>query len=198
MSDNSNEITVRILCTKAELIRSLEDAGYRLTSIGTLDDIYFLPGGYDASLTPRKNLEKAVLLRKVTEDGKTITELVHKKKQIAPDGTILSQQKSACEVTDGKQAAELLRSMGYEPHIRIEERNMVYEKDGPGIVIKDVKDLGLLAEIETREGTPFDTIDNLIGLVTDLRIPIVPGEYFVKKAELACETLLRKETWSDG
>ena len=90
MSDNSNEITVRILCSKEELIRSLEDAGYRLTSIGTLDDIYFLPGGYDASLTPRKNLEKAVLLRRVTEDGKTITELVHKKKQIASDGTILS------------------------------------------------------------------------------------------------------------
>ena len=185
MSDNNNEITFRILCSKEELIDILDRKGYKKDRSFVLDDTYFVPVDTDFSESARLIISKAIILRIISEEDKCDKELVYKLKDIDPSGAIKSQKKYTCGIQNESDAMEFLQALGYKKLFRIVENDIVCEKDGMGLIIKDVVDMGLMMEIETRKQGPFSSIEDLISLVDKLEIPADKSDYFVKKAEIA-------------
>ena len=70
---------------------------------------------------------------------------------------------------------------------------ILYIKKGDlSLAIKMVKNGDLLIEIETQPNTEYDTIDKLKESITQIEIPIQPNEYFIKKAEVELNKLLKR------
>lgn len=59
------------------------------------------------------------------------------------------------------------------------------------LAIKDVKNGDKLIEVETEESEELNTIDKLIRKVNELDIPIYTDNYFVKKAEIELDKVLK-------
>ncbi len=72
----------------------------------------------------------------------------------------------------------------------IKEDDIVYEKDGLQLAIKDIKNGDKLIEIETEDNDDLNTIDKLIQRINKLDIPIYTDNYFVKKAEIELDKVL--------
>ena len=71
--------------------------------------------------------------------------------------------------------------------MNIIEDDVVYEKDGFEIAIKNIKNGDNLIEIETTDNDELDTIEKLIKKVNELEIPVYTDNYFIKKAEVELE-----------
>ena len=78
--------------------------------------------------------------------------------------------------------------------MNIKEDDVVYEKDGFQLAIKDIKNGDNLIEIETEENKELDTIEKLIKKINEIEIPIYTDNYFVKKAEVELDKRLNKRT----
>ena len=75
--------------------------------------------------------------------------------------------------------------------MKIKENDIVYEKAGLKISIKDIFNGDKLIEIETvEEDENLNTVDKLKQKVNELNIPIDITDYFVKKAEIELEKIL--------
>ncbi len=74
----------------------------------------------------------------------------------------------------------------------IKEDDVVYEKDGFQLAIKDIRSGDKLIEVETNENDEFDSIEKLINRVNQLDIPIYTDNYFVKKAEIELNKVLKR------
>ena len=59
------------------------------------------------------------------------------------------------------------------------------------LAIKDVKNGDKLIEVETEKSEELNTIDKLIRKVNELDIPIYTDNYFVKKAEIELDKVLK-------
>ena len=70
------------------------------------------------------------------------------------------------------------------------EDDIVYEKDGFKLAIKNIKDGDNLIEIEENER--YNAIEKLIQKVNELEIPIYTDNYFVKKAEIELDKILKR------
>ena len=77
-----NEITIRILCSKEELIKHLEEKGLKKGRKFRLDDHYLIPKTLKIEeLTIREILSKAVIVRNIDNDGKIVNKITFKKAQ---------------------------------------------------------------------------------------------------------------------
>ena len=74
--------------------------------------------------------------------------------------------------------------------MNIYEEDIVYEKDGFQLAIKDIKNGEKLIEVETEESEELNTIDKLIKKINEINIPIYTDNYFVKKAEIELDKIL--------
>ena len=74
----------------------------------------------------------------------------------------------------------------------IKEDDVVYEKDGFQLAIKDIRNGDKLIEVEINENDEFDSIEKLINRVNQLDIPIYTDNYFVKKAEIELNKVLKR------
>ena len=64
----SNEVTIKIVDTKENLIKLLEEKGFKKGNTFSLDDYYFIPNNIDLDkLSTREILSKAVIIRYITE-----------------------------------------------------------------------------------------------------------------------------------
>jgi len=72
----------------------------------------------------------------------------------------------------------------------IKENDVVYEREGLQLAIKDIKNGDKLIEVETEEDEKLNTIDKLIQKINKLDIPIYTDNYFVKKAEIELDKVL--------
>lgn len=80
--------------------------------------------------------------------------------------------------------------MGYIEIMNIKENDIVYEKDGLELAIKDICGGDNLIEIETNDC--FDTVDKLIQKVKEFEIPFYEDNFFVKKAEIELDKVLNR------
>ena len=87
----------------------------------------------------------------------------------------------------------LLQAIGYKKIMNIKEDDIVYEKDGFELAIKDIKNGEKLIEIETEANEELNTIDKLISKVDEIDIPIYKDNYFVKKAEIELNKILKRQ-----
>ena len=193
-SKKSNEITIKIKCPISEIYKTLEQKELKIADKFTMEDAYFIPEGMDLlKMETRKILSKAILVREIKGkiSGKITRKIIFKIKNIDETGNILNQEAVSCEILDIEDAKKLLKAIGYREIMSIEEDNIVYEKDGFELAIKDIKNGEKLIEIETRENEKLDTIEKLIKKVNEIGIPIYTDNYFVKKAEIEFEKTLK-------
>lgn len=76
--------------------------------------------------------------------------------------------------------------------MNIKENDIVYEKNGFELAIKDIENGDNLIEIEEKD--ELDTTEKLIQKVNEIGIPIYTDNYFVKKAEIELDKILNKKT----
>lgn len=189
----NNEITLKIKCELNEFYEIMKKKGFKVIDKFRLDDTYFIPKDLKLNKTNiRYILSKAVLVRDITdkmtkERPKLIT---FKIKEFDENGKILNQESVNCKIYDIEDAKKLLKAIGYKEIMNIIEDDVVYEKEGFEIAVKDIKNGDKLIEIETTDNEELDTIEKLIKKVNELEIPIYTDNYFVKKAEVELEKII--------
>ena len=189
----NNEITLKIKCELNEFYEIMKKKGFKVINKFRLDDTYFIPKDLKLNKTNiRYILSKAVLVRDITdkmtkERPKLIT---FKIKEFDENGKILNQESVNCKIYDIEDAKKLLKAIGYKEIMNIIEDDVVYEKEGFEIAVKDIKNGDKLIEIETTDNEELDTIEKLIKKVNELEIPIYTDNYFVKKAEVELEKII--------
>ena len=191
----SNEITVKIKGSITEFYKIVEEKGFRIIDEFSMDDTYFVPISLDIkNLTTREILSKAILVRDIYD--KTSKEIkkkiTFKIKDFDKEGNILSQEAISCDVLNTDDAMRLLQVIGYKKIMNIKEDDIVYEKDGLELAIKDIKNGEKLIEIETEANEELNTIDKLISKVDEIDIPIYKDNYFVKKAEIELNKIFER------
>ena len=186
-----NEITIRILCSKEELIKHLEEKGLKKGRKFRLDDHYLISKTLKLEeLTVREILSKAVIVRNIDNDGKIVNKITFKKKIINEKGEIVSQTATSCEVLDYTEGIRLFEELGYYEIMNIIEDDSIYYNDKIELAIKDIYNGDLLIEIETNKN--IQTSEELKGRIERLEIPFEKDNYFVKKAEERLWKLLNK------
>lgn len=189
----NNEITLKIKCELNEFYEIMKKKGFKVIDKFRLDDTYFIPKDLKLNKTNiRYILSKAVLVRDITDEmtkerPKLIT---FKIKNFDESGKILNQESVNCKIYDIEDAKKLLKAIGYKEIMNIIEDDVVYEKEGFEIAVKDIKDGDNLIEIETTDNEELDTIEKLIKKVNELEIPVHTDNYFVKKAEVELEKII--------
>ena len=186
-----NEITIKVTCSNDELIKHLTNKGFIEGRKFTLDDYYLIPKDVDIEkLTTREILAKAVIIRYIVDDGKIIQKITFKKKNINEKGEILSQKATNCDILDFRAGINLFSELGYYEIMNIKESDVIYYKDNIELALKFIENSNTLIEIETNDN--FDTIDKLKRLVNEIEIPIEKDNYFVKKAEIELNKILKR------
>ena len=75
--------------------------------------------------------------------------------------------------------------------MNIKENDIIYEKDGLQIAVKDIENGEQLIEVEiVKENYQLDTIEKLKEKINELQIPIYTNDYFIKKAEIELAKIL--------
>lgn len=190
----SNEITVKIKCSVNQLINQLENENFKIIEKFYLQDKYFIPKGMNTKEhTSREILSNAILLRNFDEElpRRKQYKITFKRKQIDKKGIITQQEKAECEILNIEDGKKFLNSIGYIEIMEINEFDLVFEKKGLKIAIKDIENGDQLLEIETvKDNIELDTIEKIIQKIEELKIPIDKSNYFVKKAEIKLEKIL--------
>ena len=191
----SNEITVKMKCELNEFYKIVEEKGFKVVDKFSMDDTYFIPETLNLEkMKTREILSKAVLVRDIRRQmpNRIIKQITFKIKNFDEYGNILSQESVNCDILETEDAKKLLKAIGYKEIMNITEDDIVYEKDGFQLAIKDIKDGDNLIEIETEENNDLDTIEKLIQKVKEIEIPIYTDNYFVKKAEIELDKILNR------
>lgn len=191
----SNEITVKIKCELEMLYKILEEKGFKISDKFSIDDYFYIPESLELEkMSTREILSKAVLVREIygklsDRHTKMITVKI---KEFDSKGNILNQKSINCKVSELEDAKSIIKAIGYKEIMNIKEDDIVYEKDGFELAIKDIKNGDNLIEIETDRRNGINTIDKLIKKVEEIEIPIYQDNYFVKKAEIELNKKLKR------
>ena len=194
---DSNEITLKIKCELDEFYNIVEEKGFKIIDKFSMDDTYFVPEEVElGKVNTRDILSKAVLVRDIIgKMSNRRTKLItFKIKNFDESGNILNQEAVNCDILEIEDAKKLLKAIGYKEIMNIKEDDVVYEKDGFQLAIKDIKNGDNLIEIETEENKELDTIEKLIQKVNKIGIPVYTDNYFVKKAEIELDKIISKST----
>lgn len=188
-----NEITVKVICSKDELLKSLNKQGFKAGREFSLNDYYYIPSSLNIqNMTTRDILSKAIILRYIIDDGKIIQKITFKIKNIADNGDIIDQKAINCDVLDIEDAKRLFKSLGYYEIMNIKENDIIYYKNKFELAIKFVENSDILIEIETEPNTEWDSIEKIKTLISEIDIPIEKDRYFIKKAENELNKLLKR------
>ena len=189
----SNEITVKIKCEINEFYKIVEEKGFKIVDKFSMDDTYFIPATLDTEkMETREILSKAILVRDIRRKmpERIVKTITYKIKNFDENGNILNQESINCDIVETEDAKKLLEAIGYKEIMNIKEEDVVYEKGGFQLAIKDINNGDNLIEIETEENEELDTIEKLIRKVNEIEIPIYTDNYFVKKAEIELNKIL--------
>lgn len=187
-----NEITIKVICSNAELIKLLTNKDFKEGEKFTLDDYYLIPRNLDIeNLTTREILAKAIIIRYIVDNDKITQTITFKKKNINDKGEIISQKTTSCNILDFKEGINLFNELGYYEIMNIKESDIIYYNDKIELALKFIENSNTLIEIETNNN--FNTIDKLKKLVSELEIPIEENNYFVKKAEDKLNKILNRK-----
>ena len=188
---SNNEITVKVIVSKEELVKHLEENGFKDLRKFSLDDYYFVPKELDIEkMSTREIISKAILVRDIREDKIFKKKLTYKIKDFDENGDIVSQRAISCNVENIEDSKKFLEAIGYKEIMNIKEYDTVFGNEKFELAVKEIKNGDLLIEVETEEDSEFDTIDKLKKFIDGIKIPIKANEYFVKKAEIELDKIL--------
>ena len=190
-----NEITVKLTTSIKELCDMLKSKDFKVRARYLVDDTYFIPKSLNIEgVTPRDILKKAVLLRNITEylpSKKEIKKFTFKRKEIDEEGNILNQDKVDCEIFDLEKGVKFLEAIEFKKLMSIKEFDETYEKNGLEIIVKNVENGDEMLEIEFND--KYDSVEKIKKEIKALEIPIDTSNYFVKKAEIELEKILKEK-----
>lgn len=189
----SNEITVKIKGNLKEFYKIIESKNFKIVDKFSMNDSYFIPEKLKLSeMSTREILSNAILVRDIRDkiSGEIVKKITFKIKQFDANGNIVNQSAINCNVYEVEEAKKLFEAIGYKQIMSIYEEDIVYEKDGFQLAIKDIKNGEKLIEVETEESEELNTIDKLIKKINEINIPIYTDNYFVKKAEIELDKIL--------
>ena len=190
---DENEITVKVICSKDELLNSLIKQGFKAGRTFSLDDYYYIPSALDIqNITTREVLSKAVILRYIVDDAKIIQKITFKIKNIANNGDIICQKAINCDVLNIEDAKKIFKSLGYYEIMNIKENDIIYYKNKFELAIKFIENSDILIEIETEPNTQWDSIEKIKTIISEMDIPIEKDKYFIKKAENELNKILKR------
>lgn len=191
----NNEITIKIKGRLDKFYTAIEEKGFKIVREFSMKDTYFIPEIENLNkINTRDIISKAILIRNIIDKntGKITKEITFKIKKFNEHGNILQQEAVNCDILDIEDAKKLLKAIGYHEIMCIKEDDIVYEKDGLQLAVKDINNGDKLIEIETEENEELNTIDKLIEKINKLDIPIYTDNYFVKKAEIELNKVLNR------
>ena len=192
---NNNEITVRIKGSLENFYKILEKKNYKILDKFFLDDTYFVPVELDIKkMSVRDILSKAVLVRNINNEiyKECKKKIVFKIKKFNEKGEILKQDSVNCDIVNIDDAKKLLNAIGYKEIMNIKERDIVYGKNEIQLAVKDIVDGENLIEIETDDKDGMRTVEELKVTLNNLDIPVENNDYFIKKAEIELNKVLKK------
>ena len=193
-----NEITMKVNCGIKELCKILEDKGFKVVDRFTMNDIFMVPNTLKTKikdLTSREILKDAILIRDIENQfkGSRNKKITFKKKEFNKNGDILSQESINCDILNIDEAVNLFKAINYYRIMNIIEKDIVYEKDNFEIAIKDIENGDNLIEVETiSNNSNMDTIEKLKTQIINLQIPVDTRNFFVKKAEIELDKIIRR------
>ena len=189
-----NEITVKVTCSKEELLKCLENNEFKEGRVFSLDDYYFIPNDLDIdNMTTSEIISKAVIIRYIVNEGTIRQVITFKIKNIANNGDIINQQAINCDVYKIEDAKSLFKALGYYEIMNIKENDIIYFKDGFELAIKYIEKGDILIEVETEPNTEWDTIEKTKDIISRINLPIEKNQYFVKKAEIELNKILKRQ-----
>ena len=192
-----NEITMRVICSIDELCTILENKGFKVIDKFTMDDKFMIPNTLKNKLndlTSREILKDAILIRDIENQlkGNRTKKITFKKKEFNKDGDILSQESINCDIINIDDAVKFFQAINYYEVMNVIENDIVYGKDDFEIAIKDIENGDNLIEVETvSSNSNIDTIEKLKNQIIDLEIPVDTSNFFVKKAEIELDKIIK-------
>ena len=194
--ENCNEITVRVKGDLKEFYKNIEKKGFKVTDRFKMDDTFFIPQNLEIEkLSARDILKKAIIIRVVERsNGKLVKNITFKRKEFDDLGNIVFQSKVDCGVLDVEDAKKLLNAIGYMEVMRIKESDIVFEKDGFSFAVKDIENGDKLIESEPEpDDETMNDLEKLKDMFDKYEIPIYKDNYFVKKAEIELDKVLKRD-----
>ena len=195
----SDEITVRLKCSLDEIYNILENKKFKVVDKYLLSDEIYVLNNIDINkFSIRELLSNYILLRNIKQyegiefkDSYNVIKLTNKKKDIASNGDIISQDKIDCEIKNIEEGKKFIEAIGYKKLINITEDTVVYGKNKLEIAIKNIEDEYNLIEIEViEENEKYNTINKLKQVIKELNVPIDESNFFVKKVENKLKKIL--------
>ena len=193
--ENTNEITVRVKGDLESFYKTIEEKGFKVEDKFKMDDTFFIPENLDLeNMTARDILSKAVIVRTVErESGRLVKNITYKKKVFDDSGNITFQSKVECDVLEIEDAKRLLSAIGFKEIMRIKESDIAFEKDGFSFAVKDIENGEKLIESEANPDIEeMNNLDKIKVMFDKYEIPIYKDNYFVKKAELELNKILKR------
>lgn len=141
------EITVKVFDSVEKTKDILARQGLKIVDTYSTKDIYL---SQDTSLSQsiENLLNKSVILRQIVTPSKVIKKIVHKNKVYDGD-TLLYEDKINLKCEDLENAKLLFEALDFKELVIVQYDSFVYQKEGLELSFQNVKDLGLLLEIES-------------------------------------------------
>ena len=141
------EITVKVFDSVEKTKDILARQGLKIIDTYSTKDIY-LSQDTNLSQSIESVLNKSVILRQIVTPSKVIKKIVNKNKVYNGD-TLLYEDKINLKCEDLENAKLLFEALGFKELVIVQYDSFVYQKQGLELSFQNVKDLGLLLEIES-------------------------------------------------
>ena len=141
------EITVKVFDSVEKTKDILARQGLKIVVTYSTKDIY-LSQDTNLSQSIGSVLNKSVILRQIVTPSKVIKKIVHKNKVYDGD-TLLYEDKINLKCEDLENAKLLFEALDFKELVIVRYDSFVYQKGGLELSFQNVKDLGLLLEIES-------------------------------------------------
>ena len=193
-----NEITVEVLETKENIIKSISDNGFKLEKEYDINDIYLVRKEFENCKNYNELLNNSILIRDISEKPNTRKLITYKQKNIDDNGNILNQINANVEINNIDDAYNMFKLIGYWELIRIRDHISIYQKDnGDEFALQFVNDR-IYIEIEEKcahTGKKYESLEYMKNIITNLKLPIKNENYYAKKAEDILNDKKRCNTW---
>ena len=188
------EITVLVNSDYETLKRQLEKKNFKIVDEYQVNDIYMIDKNIDLNkLNNLEILKKCVLVRDIVDIKKL---LLYKYKKYADNGDIIEQGKVECPITDVDKAVSFMKTINYRTLFKIYDKCIVYTNGETELVVQLVNDEYIFIEMEAECSNidkVYKDVNEMKDEINKYNLPINNSNYFVKKAEITLENILKKE-----
>lgn len=187
------EITVLVNCTYDELYRQLINKNFEIKEEYEVKDDYMIESNIDLhSMSKLDILKKCILVRNITGIKKV---LLYKYKKYAYNGDILEQGKIECPIDDIKKAIKFMEAINYKKLFNICDKCIVFANNKTELIVQLVNEKYIFIEMESKGDyvdTEYNNIEDMKKALDSYNLPYNKNNYFVKKAELMLDEILKK------